>query len=296
MRPGADVQAAIDLIRTAKENPPDDWLYWLIWEYGLEVLLPYLADPRVVLDKGLQWQRIRGTPDSLSMAFEWLGLGDTTIEEEVTGGAHWFEYMLDPGRLLSREELRNVVGLAKLSAPLRSRLARIYHGLDLRRAIWDETAWSDGSLWSDYSGVYDPDTGVIISFGRTTQSVLRVGEIGTFTQVRRRMTSVARYIDKLMWDQDDYDVPVPVKNYDAGGASEITTVGQGVGRNAFVGDGRWIGDGSLNAGMTTVIEAEQYPVRVKSEVASTIEYEADLTNAAANKLYNTVNENPFLPE
>ena len=104
MRPGADVQAAVDLIRTAKESPPDDWLDWLIWEYGLEVLLPYLDDPRVVLDKGLQWQRIRGTPDSLSMAFDWLGLGDTVIEEEVTGGAHWFGYMLDPGRLLSCEE------------------------------------------------------------------------------------------------------------------------------------------------------------------------------------------------
>ena len=71
-----------------KYNPPDFMLPWLIWEYGLEHLLPYLSDPRLAIQEGVRWQRIRGTPESVDMALGWLGLEDTVIEPEAPG-AHF---------------------------------------------------------------------------------------------------------------------------------------------------------------------------------------------------------------
>ena len=45
-----------------KTDPSDSLLPWLIWEYGLGELLPYLPDPRRAIAEGIRWQRLRGTP------------------------------------------------------------------------------------------------------------------------------------------------------------------------------------------------------------------------------------------
>jgi P2-related tail formation protein len=258
MRPGADVLAAIELIRTAKEAPPDDWLYFLIWEYGLEELLPYLPDPRVVLQRGLEWQRIRGTPNSIRLAHSWLNL-TAGIEEETPGGPHWFEYQLALESVPGERELRNIIGLARISQPVRSRLSRVYHGLDLRRARWDEFKWSDGSLYCADSGVYDPDLDVILSFMRRGTAWSEVGEILSFSVHTSEHAVQARYEDRLIYSFGFYDDLVG-RNYPIQTDRETGIIGQGVGRNLLVADGGsggmlgqvrangdYIADGSLEA-------------------------------------------------
>lgn len=145
-----------------KYNPPDFMLPWLIWEYGLEQLLPYLSDPRLAIQEGVRWQRIRGTPTSLAMAFGWLGLADIAIEPEVPG-KHFYQYQVDTGRTVLATELDNVRAVARFSAPLRSRLSRLYHDYDVRRVVLDESDY--GALLSDYSGVRKD--GLVLSFGRS---------------------------------------------------------------------------------------------------------------------------------
>lgn len=214
MRPGADVGAGVALVRTAKEVLPDGWPMFLVWEYGLEELLPYLPDARVVLTTGLQWQRIKGTPASVRMALAWLGMA-ATMEQETPTGRHWFEYQVDPGRLPTRAELENLVGLARLSAPVGTRLSRVFHGYDLRRAIYDETAWSDGTLYSDHSGTFDPALGVDVSFGLTIATAAALGAVLTATGLTLITTTVAPYDDRARWDFATWGGGPPVRNYDA---------------------------------------------------------------------------------
>ena len=60
-----------DAIRQFKTDPSDPLLPWLIWEYGLGELLPYLPEPRQAIAEGILWQRLRGTPAALTMP--WRG-------------------------------------------------------------------------------------------------------------------------------------------------------------------------------------------------------------------------------
>ncbi|MDR1947301.1 MAG: phage tail protein [Desulfovibrio sp.] len=83
--------ASADLIARFKSVPGDPLLPFLIWEYGLGEIQQYLIDPRRVIAEGIQWQRLRGTPAAMHMAFGWIGQ-TLTIEEEQ--GAHWVTYQL----------------------------------------------------------------------------------------------------------------------------------------------------------------------------------------------------------
>lgn len=164
--------AAIDQIPGIKYQPTDPMLPWLVWEYGLENLLPYLSDPRLALQEGVQWQRIRGTPASLNMALGWLGLDSAKVESEVPG-AHFFEYQVDTGQIVPTAMLDNLKAVAGYSAPLRSRLKRLYHDYDVRRVVLDESDY--GAMLSDYSGI-DKD-GLVLSFGRSNNSSVTVDAI-----------------------------------------------------------------------------------------------------------------------
>ena len=65
--------AGAELIRTAKRaNIPDSVVPFLIYEYGLGELLPYLSDPRTAIATGVLWQRLRGTPQSFRIALGWI--------------------------------------------------------------------------------------------------------------------------------------------------------------------------------------------------------------------------------
>lgn len=244
MRPGDDVVAGVGLVRTAKENPPDDWLYWLVWEYGLEELLPYLSDPRTVLTDGLQWQRIRGTPGSLVMAHGWLGLS-SSVSEEPGDTRHWFEYQIDPGAIPDPVPLAKLVGLSRLSAPVGTRLSRVFHGYDMRRARFDECAWSDGSIYSDHSGVWDPVLGVDLSFGRTHTAAAELGAVVVGVTHARIHTALAPYNDAPAWDASRYCDEAPTRNYPAQLDELIQTSGQPVGRNLFIADGGESSGGTL---------------------------------------------------
>lgn len=208
------VDLGIDHLVTLKEDPPDSFLLWLVWEYGLEELLPYIPDLRALIAQGLIWERIKGTPESLRMVFSWLHYGSPEVEEEEPLSAHWYEFMADPGGVPPYSDLEGITRLAKITAPVGTELSRLFHGYDVRRFILDRSDWGD--LLSDNSGIYDPDLGVVLSFGRNFASLATLdatSEILGATLIRAHETHHI-YEDRVVWDFHDFgDVPVLI--YDA---------------------------------------------------------------------------------
>ena len=187
-----------DAIRQFKTDPSDPLLPWLIWEYGLGELLPYLPQPRQAIAEGILWQRLRGTPAALTTALAWIG-ATATIEQEPPG-VHFAEFQLDPGQVLDSDiAIAHLIAIARLSAPARSRLSRIYHGYDLRRVVLDESRLGE-ALLSDHSGVLWTDGKTKLSFGRgVAQAALASGQAVAPNREAVRF-AVARLIDRTLLD------------------------------------------------------------------------------------------------
>lgn len=179
-----------------KTDPSDSLLPWLIWEYGLGELLPYLPDPRRAIYEGIRWQRLRGTPAALTTALSWIG-ATATVEQE-TPGIHFAEFQFDPGQVLDDDALiANLIVIARLSAPARSRLSRIYHGWDLRRLVLDESRLGE-ALLSDHSGVFWRDGQTKLSFGRSCQLATPPLDVGVVPVREAVRFAVARLMDRYL--------------------------------------------------------------------------------------------------
>jgi hypothetical protein len=161
----------------AKLEGFDPFVPWLIWEYGLGEILPFLSDPQRALREGIQWQRLRGTPEALRLAFSWRDLDGVQVFQEEPG-QHFAAFQIDTNAVPPLEDIDDLIALARLSAPARSRLARIFHGYDLRRIKLDDTRLGDGLL-SDYSGVLHTDGRTRLSFGRVVSTVVPAPEART---------------------------------------------------------------------------------------------------------------------
>ena len=187
-----------DAIRQFKTEPSDPLLPWLIWEYGLGELLPYLPEPRRAIAEGILWQRLRGTPAALSTALSWIGMR-ATVEQEPPG-VHFAEFQLDPGQVLDSDTaIANLIAIARLSAPARSRLSRLYHGHDLRRVVLDESRLGE-ALLSDHSGVFWRDGQTKLSFGRLRQLANPPPDIVLAPAREAVRFAVARLIDRYLLD------------------------------------------------------------------------------------------------
>lgn len=164
----------VPLIRTAKRtNIPDSVVPWLIYEYGLGEILPYLGnDQRLAIAEGVLWQRIRGTPESVRVALSWIGI--TGLIDESEGGSYrWAEYQLGLSEATAGDAIiDNIVGIARISSPVRSRLQRIYAVYDFRRFVLDDSLLSDGGILSDHSGTRPNPAWPQISYGQIHSSLV----------------------------------------------------------------------------------------------------------------------------
>jgi hypothetical protein len=168
------VGPAVPTIRTAKRtNIPDGVVPWLIYEYGLNELLPYLGNnQRRAIEEGVQWQRLRGTPQALRTALGWIGF-QPLVEESEAGTIRWAEFQLGLDQPPDDLEITDgLIGVSRLSAPVRSRLFRVYSGYDHRRFLLDDHELSGGSWLCDHTGVYLRPDWPQLSFGRGRQDTL----------------------------------------------------------------------------------------------------------------------------
>jgi hypothetical protein len=167
---------AIGAIRGTKLiAPPPSFLPFLIYEYGLGELTPYVPNLYDLISEGIDWQRVRGTPAAMALALSWLGY-TATIEEESTKRRYWnlFQLQLDRVRDV-RADLDRIAGVASLSVPKRSVYWRGFHGLDVRPLTYSQSHYSE-SHYGEYSGRRLKAGGPLWSFGRVYEFDIGLSE------------------------------------------------------------------------------------------------------------------------
>jgi P2-related tail formation protein len=226
----------VPVVRTAKRlDIPDGVVPWLVFEYGLGELLPYLPDQRQAIAEGVLWQRIRGTPAALDQALGWIGLPGAYVDESEGGSARWAEYQIGLEAPVQGEEiLLRILGVAGVSQPQRSRLQRVFSVYDYRRFILDDSLLSEGSPLSDHTGTrpFGPD-GLQVSFG-DYRSTLVDAEPDLATALTVFLSVEVPYIDRFLLDHSYVDeewhiLNTPIARVDVitGGASRLTLLGWG---------------------------------------------------------------------
>jgi hypothetical protein len=209
-------------VRNAKHtNIPDDVVPWLIYEYGLGEITPYVPDLRQALAEGIQWQRVRGTRQAINIGLGWIGF-DALVEESEAGTLRWADFQMGLDQAPNGLEFtNNVIQISRLSAPIRSRLFRIYGGYDHRRFRLDDHQLSGGSWLCDDTGVYLREDWPQLSFGREhdTAGDLYAGRAGAqgiehnYTdggQYEDRMILSCSQLDELEWRTWHLDVSTVV--------------------------------------------------------------------------------------
>lgn len=147
-------------------NPPPSFLPFLIYEYGLGELSPYVPNLYDLIDEGIDWQRVRGSPAAVAKGLGWLGYAGT-IEEAPTRRRFWNIWHILLDRLRDSEaDLSRIEGVCSLSDCERSDFWRGFRGYDVRAL---EYGWSTygNCFYGDDSGVRLPGGGAKWSFGRS---------------------------------------------------------------------------------------------------------------------------------
>lgn len=146
--------APVPIIRTAKRiNIPGSVVPWLVYEYGLGEVTDFITDLRRVIHEGVDWQRIRGTPAAILIGLSWLDLNDAIVDEQEGGSDKWAQFQIGlVAPTFGEPILRQIMTVARISAPVRSPLQRIFAVWDHRRFILDWTMLSSGSPLSDHTG------------------------------------------------------------------------------------------------------------------------------------------------
>lgn len=160
-----------EAIRHAKFNPPLSFLPFLVYEYGLGELTPYIPNlySLVVDREGVNWQRVRGTPAAVYKGLGWIGY-TATLEDAWYGRAYWNSTQLRFPSLPAKDspDLERIEGIVRLSLPKRSQLRRGVHQYDVGPAIGNASRLN-GSLLERESGTRLRTDGPLWSFGRTTE-------------------------------------------------------------------------------------------------------------------------------
>lgn len=157
----------IGAMRRAKYvNPRLSMLPFLVWEYGLGELTPYVPNLYALIDQGVRWQRIRGTHQAVAVCLDWIGY-EAAIEEAWTGRRYWNSFQLRFPELPAHDypDLERIEGITTLSVPKRSRLRRGVYQYDAQPIEADATRLDETMLERE-SGIAVTQAGTLWSFGR----------------------------------------------------------------------------------------------------------------------------------
>jgi hypothetical protein len=140
------------------EEPDDEDLPFLIWEWGLQPVLPFLDNPRRALKEGRKWQKTRGTIPAGHTARSWL---DIVAEHEQQQDKRFHLHL---SKLISGTDLEGTITLSRLSHSMRSHLYRLTYGLDHRATKRGGKSRKASSIRARSSGVRVRDDWPLLSF------------------------------------------------------------------------------------------------------------------------------------
>jgi len=173
---------------------------WLALDWQVAQFAPYFDTAQDLLAAALPWLRLRGTAAAVRMALDWVGWPQVWIDQDEA----WLH--IDPGRIVSNDDLLPMAHVVRASLPAHVRFYRVYHGWDARPVRLDGHDWLDAGLLDDDSGVFVDVT----PYGapvKVSQGVTRVGTAAAppllalaLAAHTRIFTSVATYTDRLILD------------------------------------------------------------------------------------------------
>lgn len=162
---------AVPAIRTGKRiSPAPDVLPFLVFEDGLGMLTPYVANVYELLDgRGRSWMRVRGTYEAVQRGLAFLNM-TAMVEPAWHGRVWWNSSQLRFPDLPANDNpiLGQIEGITRLSLPFRSDLRRGAFQYDAG-ALEGDGSRLDDSLLERESGIAVTDAGTLWSFGRTTE-------------------------------------------------------------------------------------------------------------------------------
>ncbi|ASS56885.1 phage tail protein [Rhizobium leguminosarum] len=167
-----DLGGAVDDIRRAKLiSPPPSFLPHLVIEYGLGELTPFVPNlyTLIVDREGVKWQRVRGTPASVSKGLGFIDYS-AAMEDAWHGRAFWNSTQLRFPALPAADspDLSRIEGITTLSLPKRSKLRRGVYQYDASAMELSHSRLGDVMI-SFESGISITAGGTLWSFGRTTE-------------------------------------------------------------------------------------------------------------------------------
>ncbi|WP_375687947.1 phage tail protein [Bartonella sp. AC62GZZY] len=194
-----DVDGSVLGISRAKLiTRPPRFLPWLIEEYGLGELTPYVPNLYDLIDQGLAWQNIRGSVDAIELGLQWLELS-ARFKPAWSGRAWWNSFQLDFDHLPERTQLEAIEAIVRLSKSLRSDFRRGVYGYDVG-AVECNMSHLDECMLDFESGICLTAGGTLFSFGRTTEI--------NHTLTKEEGKLIGNWIDdfdeELSWNQIDY--------------------------------------------------------------------------------------------
>ncbi|CAF27127.1 phage tail protein [Bartonella henselae] len=194
-----DVDGAVLGISRAKLiTRPPRFLPWLIEEYGLGELTPYVPNLYDLIDQGLAWQRLRGSVAAIELGLKWLELS-ARFTPAWSGRAWWNSFQLDFDQLPEQSSLEAIEAIVDLSKSFRSDFRRSTYGYDVE-ATEGDMSHLDDSMLDFESGVRLTARDTLFSFGRTTQI--------KHTLTKEEGKLIGNWIDdvdeELSWNQIDY--------------------------------------------------------------------------------------------
>lgn len=163
------IAEGIDAIRDIKGRRLPSWLQFLLYEYGLIELTPYVPNPYSLLRDGRQWQIERDTFAAVDRGLGWVS-SPGRIDEAPAKRIWWnsFQLFLENLPFQDVPDLNRIEKIVSLSAPYRSDFRRGVHGYDAPALAGDSTRL-DASLLDTESGVRIRAGGALWSFGRVLE-------------------------------------------------------------------------------------------------------------------------------
>lgn len=186
-------------------NTPAAFYPFLVYEYGLGPISRFFDTYADLIAAGIDWQRLRGTPDATAAALAWIGYDAIALEDSYAARRFWTRYQIGMGELPPDGEedpyLYDAEYLAGLSDPSRSVFFRGWHGYDVRSLEWGDLAWGD-SIWGDDSGVRMPN-------GQTKWSHGRTYDVSVALTVDQKAALSLNYTngDPVTWDALPWEAP-----------------------------------------------------------------------------------------
>lgn len=157
------LEGEIDRLHDLRSTPPEQFIPWVLSEYGIADLAVYFDSYAEALASGRQWLLVRGLPTSIKIAVSWVSPHEIELEEDG------WRLQIDPGHESAIAQLKAILHLTSRSTPAHVQLYRLYHFYDQRHVVLDAGRLDDGQL-DDDSGVWKD--GVKLSFG--TRHVVRM--------------------------------------------------------------------------------------------------------------------------